>query len=133
MTMKTISSLIIAFCSLLTLYALSFGHAEDKKATMHDRTQLRLKKFEFEAANIYEAVNHTLSLAVEEDPSLRDITIVIGPMKPRSNEKPHKMTLENETVSEILRYWSELYQFNLIYKDKTLIFNEDFSEKLIQQ
>jgi hypothetical protein len=43
------------------------------------------------------------------------------------------MTLENETVSEILRYWSELYQFNLIYKDKTLIFNEDFSEKLIQQ
>ncbi len=113
---------------VLSTVIVSICHAEAKENNVFNRTQIRIKKLDFEAANIYEAIHHTMSLAIEQDASLKGITIVIGPMEPRSKEKPSKMKLENETLWNMLRYWAELFQLRLTYKDQCLIFDENWKD-----
>jgi len=82
-------------------------------------------KFHYKAANIYDAINHTMTLAIAQDPSLENISIIIGPMKPRNDEKPEEQDITiDETASNILRYWSELFYLHLKVRENTIIFDE---------
>jgi hypothetical protein len=123
--MKTRSFLFIAICSPLALGQFSPSHAATKKRNLQERTQFKIKNYKFKAANIYDAINHTMALAIKQDPTLKNISIVFGPMTPRSKEKPQELDITgNETLWNIIRYWSELFNIFMKIKGDTLIFDE---------
>jgi len=115
----------LALCCLIAFPQVTFCFAEPKEKNVHDRTQIVLKDYKFKAANFYEAANHAMSLGIQQDPSLKDVLIVIGPMAPRGKEKMEELDLKgDETLWNILRYWSEFYNLHMKMRKDTLVFDE---------